>query len=219
MVNISLFRLLGNAVQVCPSLTVPRVATVSTWVCPLVEETGTVGSRKESRVHTRSDGCSSLLSSVRTDIFVENEVSHLFFSYFVENIVDIFARFRIFLQELFLRLRFHSVHFFLTFRLVVNLNGFCIILGCLVIADRGSRSVRNLMDRKFSLRFAHFRRNLFDESDTIFSISSWANIMPSRMIIFRNFIGSRLYHHDRIFRTGYLQIDIADRSLRLCRIR
>ena len=73
------------------------------------------------------------------------------------------------------------------------------------------------MNRKLSLRLSHFCCDLLDESDDLFDLLMSEHDAVQNNFL-RNFVGSGFYHHNRILRTGYLEIDIAGGSLRLCRV-
>ena len=138
---------------------------------------------------------------------MENQVSHLFFSYFIKNILYVSRIVRILFAEFFPDSVFYIVHRFLASSLFVDHYSLTHI-SSLELTYRVLKSCRHLVLRKRLLRFSYFCSDFFDEFHKLFDLCV-SEQDSFKNFILRNLVGAGFYHHDGIFCTGDSYIHIA----------
>ena len=168
-----------------------------------LEKTGAVSSRQYMSVTPdRTDF--RAFSVIGTDTVVQDHLSYLFLCDGVKHIADILAVIRIDFFKMFFCFSFYSVHIVQTFHLVVSLDGSSHLVFC-VFSDSSFDVFRNLIQFDFHLRLADFFYDFFDEFNDLldFFMCEHDSVQDS---IFRHFLCTCFYHHDRFFRSGNHQM-------------
>ena len=215
MVDVSLFGLFADAVD---SLTIAdrsQCADGQRLGLASLEHAGTVRSGEHAGV--APDRTNFLRCTVvRTDVVVEDQASDLFLGDVVQNSIDVARILREDLFEVFLGLRFDSVHVLKTGEFFLGQDSFAHLVGR-VFADRVVDVFRNLVQIDFLLGFADFCNDLVDESNDLldFLMTEEDRVEDD---VFRHFLCTGFDHHDSVLGTCHVQGQVALGSLLAVRV-